>query len=46
MTTVRTMYRVEDDRGVVELAYDAEHAERLSRAGYRVTALTEAYPDE
>jgi len=36
-----TVYRVEDDRGDVELVHDAERAERLSRAGLRVTALSE-----
>lgn len=39
-----TTYRVEDDRGLVDYLGDADRAERLSRAGYRVTALTEAAP--
>lgn len=37
-----TVYRVEDGRGEVELIHDAERAERLSRAGLRVTALSES----
>ena len=36
-----TVYRVEDGRGDVELVTEAERAERLSRAGMRVTALSE-----
>jgi len=44
--TVRTTYRVEDDRGVVETVFEPEQAEALSRAGYRVTALSEAWTDE
>jgi len=36
-----TTFRVEDDRGHVELVTDVERAERLSRAGMRVTAVSE-----
>jgi len=36
-----TCYRVEDDRGGVEEVRSTERAARLSRAGFRVTAVTE-----
>lgn len=35
-----TVYRVSDERGVVERVRDPERAGRLSRAGLRVTAVT------
>ena len=34
------IYTVRDDRGVTYPVFDAERAERLSRAGLRVTART------
>ena len=34
------VYTVRDDRGVTFPVFDAERAERLSRAGLRVTART------
>jgi len=37
---MRTLYRVRDGRGVEWDVEDAERAERLSRAGLRVTAKT------
>jgi hypothetical protein len=37
MTTVYTVY---DDRGVTYPVFDAERAERLSRAGLTVTAVS------
>jgi hypothetical protein len=37
-----TTYVVRDDRGCASLVLDADRAERLSRAGLRVTAHTEA----
>lgn len=42
MSEVTTTFRVVDDRGEVELVNDADRAERLSRAGLRVTAVSEA----
>jgi hypothetical protein len=36
-----TTFIVRDDRGDAALVLDAERAERLSRAGLRVTAVTE-----
>jgi len=41
MTDAWTTYRVEDTRGVVDYLTDADRAERLSRSGYTVTAITE-----
>jgi len=41
MTTAITTYRVEDERGIVDYLSDSERAERLSRSGYTVTAITE-----
>ncbi len=38
--TVATNYRVVDDRGGVETIHDADRAERLSRAGLTVTAVS------
>lgn len=38
MTT--TIYTVRDDRGVTHPVFDADRAERLSRAGLTVTAET------
>jgi len=35
-----TVYTVRDERGVSWPVFDAERAERLSRAGLRVSALT------
>ena len=35
-----TVYTVRDERGVVWPVFDVERAERLSRAGLRVSALT------
>ena len=35
-----TVYTVRDDRGGMGVVTDAERAERLSRAGLRVTAVT------
>jgi len=35
-----TVYTVRDDRGVSWLVFDAERAERLSRAGLRVSAMS------
>lgn len=35
-----TLYRVTDERGVTHTVTDSERAERLSRAGLRVTAET------
>jgi len=37
-----TTYFVRDQRGNTAATHDADGAERLSRAGYRVTAITEA----
>ena len=34
------VYTVRDDRGVTYPVFDADRAERLSRAGLRVTART------
>jgi len=36
-----TVYTVRDGRGGTHAVTDAARAERLSRAGYRVTALTQ-----
>jgi len=41
MSTAITTYRVEDDRGIVDYLNNADRAERLSRSGYTVTAITE-----
>lgn len=41
MRDVQTTYRVEDDRGGVSLLLNAERAERLSRSGLTVTAISE-----
>ena len=38
---MRTLYTVRDGRGVAWDVEDAERAERLSRAGLRVTARTQ-----
>lgn len=35
-----TLYHITDDRGNGQTTTDAESAERLSRAGLRVTAMT------
>jgi len=35
-----TVYTVRDDRGVTYPVFDAERAERLSRAGFTVTAVS------
>jgi len=35
-----TVYTVRDDRGVTYRVFDAERAERLSRAGLTVTAVS------
>lgn len=35
-----TLYTILDDRGCFDITSDAERAERLSRAGLRVTART------
>jgi len=40
--SARTTYIVRDDRGNGSLVRSAERAERLSRSGLRVTAVTEA----
>ncbi|MFW5964387.1 MAG: hypothetical protein ACOCQM_05930 [Natronomonas sp.] len=40
MSDANTVYTVTDDRGVSWPVCDAERAERLSRAGLRVTALS------
>jgi len=40
MTT--TTYTVTDDRGISYRTTDTERADRLARAGLRVTAVTEA----
>jgi len=37
---MNTIYSVRDGRGVAWPVLDAERAERLSRAGYRVTAVS------
>ena len=37
-----TTYLIRDGRGNRAATHDADGAERLSRAGYRVTAVTEA----
>lgn len=37
-----TIYTVRDDRGVCWPVFDAERAGRLSRAGFRVTAVSGA----
>jgi hypothetical protein len=39
-TSTETVYTVSDDRGVSWPVFDAEKAERLSRAGLRVTSRT------
>jgi hypothetical protein len=36
-----TVYTVRDGRGGTHVVTDADRAERLSRAGYRVTARTQ-----
>lgn len=36
-----TVYTVRDARGGTHAVTDADRAERLSRAGYRVTALSQ-----
>jgi hypothetical protein len=41
--TAQTTYLINDGRGGRALVRDAERAERLSRAGYTVTARTEAH---
>jgi len=41
MSKAFTTYRVEDTRGQVEYLRDADRAERLSRSGFTVTAITE-----
>lgn len=38
--TTTTIYTVCDDRGATHLVFDAERADRLSRAGLRVTAMS------
>lgn len=38
--TVTTIYTVRDDRGGSHPVFDAERAERLSRAGLDVTAVS------
>lgn len=38
---MRTVYAIRDERGLVEATTDTERAARLSRAGLRVTAVTE-----
>jgi hypothetical protein len=38
--SARTIYSVRDRRGATHPVTDAERAERLARAGYRVTATT------
>jgi len=35
-----TVYTVRDERGVVWPVFDAERAERLSRSGLRVSAMS------
>jgi len=40
-STTLTTYRVEDHRGIVDYLADPERADRLSKAGYRVTAIIE-----
>ena len=37
---IRTLYHVVDHRENGSVVFDAERAERLSRAGYQVTATT------
>jgi len=37
---IRTLYHVVDHRANGSVVFDAERAERLSRAGYTVTATT------
>jgi len=39
--TARTTYAVRDGRGLVARVTDADRAERLSRAGLTVTAVTQ-----
>ena len=41
MTATLTTYRIEDHRGIVDYVVDTERAERMSRSGYTVTAITE-----
>ena len=43
--TIMTTYRVRDDRGITWSLWDAERAERLSRAGLTVKAKTEKIED-
>lgn len=38
---MQTVYTVRDERGNMHPVTDAERAERLSRAGFRVTARTQ-----
>jgi len=40
MTDTTTTYVIRDGRDVIDATTDAAGAERLSRAGYRVTAIT------
>jgi len=40
MPEVLTAYHVRDERGVSHVLFDAERAERLSRAGLDVSATT------
>ena len=39
--SAKTVYTVRDERGVTYPVFDAERAERLSRAGLAVTARTQ-----
>lgn len=43
--TTQAVYRVRDDRGLTWTVFDSERADRLSRAGLRVTARMEGYDD-
>jgi len=40
MNRTETIYTVRDERGVTHPVFNAERAERLSRAGLTVTATT------
>jgi len=40
MPNTETVYTVRDERGVTYPVFDAERAERLSRAGLEVSATT------
>ena len=46
MPTVQTYYHIADDRGIDHVTPDREAAERLSRSGLTVTAVTGTITDQ